>query len=57
MSLEGYLILDQRELRVERHWRDESRRWWQAEAVGREGIMPVPCPEVVLELTQIYEGL
>ncbi len=56
-SLREYLIVDQRELRIERHWRDESGRWWRAEAVGREGIVPVPCPEVVLTLPQIYEGL
>lgn len=57
MSLKGYLIVDQRELRVERHWRDEAGRWWRAEAVGREGVVPVPCPDVVLTLPQIYEGL
>ena len=56
-SLKAYLIVDQRELRVERHWRDESGRWWRAEAVGTEGIVPVPCPETELTLPQIYEGL
>ena len=44
-------------LRVECHWRDEAGRWWQAEAVGPEGVVPVPCPEVELTLAQIYEGL
>ena len=56
-SLKAYLIVDQRELRVERHWRDESGRWWRAEAVGPEGIVPIPCPETELTLPQIYEGL
>ncbi|MGB3634294.1 MAG: Uma2 family endonuclease [Rubrobacteraceae bacterium] len=56
-SLKAYLIVDQRELRVERHWRDESGRWWRAEPVGTEGIVPVPCPETELTLPQIYEGL
>ena len=56
-SLKAYLIVDQRELRVERHWRDESGRWWRAEAVGTEGIVPIPCPEIELTLPQIYEGL
>ncbi len=56
-SLKAYLIVDQQELRVERHWRDESRRWWRAEAVGTEGVVPVPCPETELTLSQIYEGL
>lgn len=56
-SLKAYLIVDQRELRVERHWRDESGRWWRAEAVGADGIAPVPCPEIELTLPRIYEGL
>lgn len=56
-SLKAYLIVDQESLRVERHWRDEAGQWWQAEAVGTEGIVPVPCPEIELTLPQIYEGL
>ena len=56
-SLKVYLIVDQQEMRVERHWHDEAGQWWQAEAVGQEGIVPIPCPETVLTLPQIYEGL
>ena len=56
-SLKAYLVVDQRELRVERRWRDESGRWWWAEAVGTEGVVPIPCPETELTLPQIYEGL
>lgn len=56
-SLKAYLIVAQESLRVERHWHDEAGRWWQAEAVGPEGVVPVPCPEVELTLAQIYEGL
>lgn len=56
-SLRAYLIVDQEALRVERHWRDESGRWWWAEAVGPEGLAPIPCPEAGLTLAQIYEGL
>jgi Uma2 family endonuclease len=56
-SLKAYLIVSQEEMRVERHWRDETGQWWRAEAVGPEGVAPVPCPEVELTLSQIYEGL
>jgi Uma2 family endonuclease len=56
-SLRAYLIVAQESQRVERHWRDEAGRWWQAEAVGPEGVVPVPRPEVELTLEQIYEGL
>lgn len=56
-SLKAYLVVDQEEMRVERHWRDETGQWWRAEAVGPEGVVPVPCPETELTLSQIYEGL
>lgn len=56
-SLKAYLIVDQESLRVERHWRDEAGQWWQAEAVGHESLVPIPCPEIELTLPQIYEGL
>lgn len=56
-SLKAYLILDQEMIRVERYWRDESGRWWHAEAVGEEGIVPIPSPEIELTLPQIYERL
>jgi Uma2 family endonuclease len=56
-SLKAYLIVSQEEMRVERHWRDVTGQWWRAEAVGPEGLAPVPCPEVELTLSQIYERL
>ena len=56
-TLQAYLIVAQDERRVERHWRDESGEWFQGEAVGEEGFVPVPCPETKLTLAEIYEGL
>lgn len=56
-SLKVYLIVNQGEMRVERHWRDEAGQWWRAEAVGPEGVVPIPCPEAELTLPGIYEGL
>ncbi len=56
-SLRAYLIVDQRQMRVERHWHDETGRWWNAEAVGSDGILPVPCPETEIPLPRIYEGI
>ena len=53
-----HLIVTPESLRVERPWRDEAGRWWQAEAVGPEGgIAFVSYPEIELTLAQIYEGL
>jgi Uma2 family endonuclease len=56
-SLRTYLVVDQRQMRVERRWRDETGRWWHAEAVGSEGIVPIPCPETGIPLPRIYEGI
>ena len=56
-SLRAYLVVDQRMMRVERHWRDDTGRWWYAESVGRNGVVPVPCPETEIPLPRIYEGL
>lgn len=36
-SLKAYLIVHQQAMRVERHWRDETGRWWYADAVGEDG--------------------
>jgi Uma2 family endonuclease len=56
-SLRTYLIVDQEEMRVERHWCDEAGQWWQAEVTRPEGVVPLSCPQTELALTQIYEGL
>ena len=56
-SLKGYVIVAQDERRVERHWRDETGQWWQAEVAGSHGLVPIPCPEVELTLDGVYEGL
>ena len=56
-SLRAYLIVDQHQMRVERHWPDETGRWWDAVPVGSDGLVPVPCPEVEIPLPRIYEGV
>jgi Uma2 family endonuclease len=54
-TLQAYLIVDQEEWRVERHWRKDGE-WWEQEISG-EGVVPIPCPECELSLAEIYEGL
>ncbi len=55
-SLRAYLIVEQDEARVERHYRDEQDEWRTA-FVG-EGVIPVPCPpNAKLSLADIYAGL
>lgn len=55
-SLDAYLIVDHRQRRVERHWRDDAGRWQRTEITG-EGSVPLPCPEIALTLAEIYEGV
>lgn len=55
-GLRTYLIVHQDRPRVERAWCDEEGNWWDAD-VADEGRVPLPCPEVVLTLEEIYEGV
>jgi Uma2 family endonuclease len=55
-TLEAYVIVEQDERRVQRHWRDKQGVWWEAEVSGT-GRVPIPCPDVVLTLDEIYVGL
>ncbi|MGB3681411.1 MAG: Uma2 family endonuclease [Rubrobacteraceae bacterium] len=55
-SLRTYLIVEQEETLVERHFRDENDRW-QTDVL-EEGRFPVNCPPgAALTVAEIYEGL
>jgi hypothetical protein len=41
---------------MERHWRNEREAWLQDEVMSG-GVVPFPCPETEVLLTEIYEGL
>ena len=53
-ALQGYLIVDHRRRRVERHVRGPAGEWRREEIVG-EGRLSVPCLDVELTLDEIYE--
>ncbi|MGH7693415.1 MAG: Uma2 family endonuclease [Gemmatimonadaceae bacterium] len=55
-SLKTYLIVEQAWRRVVRHWRDANGTW-QQEDLRSDGAIMLPCPEVILTLDQIYQGL
>ncbi|HEY7567370.1 MAG TPA: Uma2 family endonuclease, partial [Gemmatimonadaceae bacterium] len=55
-SLKTYLIVEQAWRRVVRHWRDPSGTWHEEDLRG-DGSIVLSCPEVMLTLDQIYEGL
>ncbi len=54
-SLAAYLVVEQDERRIERHWRDADGRWHATEL--RDGAVPVPCPELDLLLDDVYRGV
>lgn len=57
-SLRAYLIVETRYRRVERHWPD-VRGGWRSEVVtpSAGGGVEVPCPQAVLTLDEVYEGV
>ncbi len=54
-SVQAYLIVHQRQRRVERHWRDADGAW-QLQVIT-SGSVPIPCIGVELALDAIYTGL
>ena len=55
-SLHTYLIVEQDGKTIERHYRDQGRRWL-SELIDEGGVL-VPCPSRTdLTLADIYEGL
>jgi Uma2 family endonuclease len=53
-SVQAYLIVHQRQRRVERHWRDADGNW-QVETLT-SGSVPIPCIGFNLPLEAIYAG-
>jgi Uma2 family endonuclease len=57
-AVRAYLIVEQKERLVERHWCDASGAWRQSTVtdVSSETTIPVPCPATTLTLDEIYRG-
>lgn len=57
-SLRAYLVVEQELQRVERHWRDDDGAWQYADHTALTGTVrvPLPCPDVVLTLGEIYRN-
>lgn len=55
-TLRAYLIVDHRRRRVEHHFRGPAGEWRRGEIVG-EGRVSVPCLDVELTLSEIYERI
>ena len=54
-SVQAYLIVEQGERLVERHWRDDAGAW-QHETLT-SGAIPIPCPPTALSIDEIYRGV
>ena len=54
-SVQAYLIVHQRQRRVERYWRDADGNW-QVETIT-SGSVPIPCIGFDLPLEAIYVGV
>lgn len=55
-SLKAYIIADQERRWITRYWRDEEGAWSRADVLG-EGVVPIPCPELRLTMSDIYAGI
>jgi Uma2 family endonuclease len=55
-SLQAYILIDQDERHIERHFRNTLGQWENAELSGT-GTVPFPCPDIELTLEDIYEGI
>jgi Uma2 family endonuclease len=55
-SLDAYLIVEQDERKVYRHWRDDERLWW-SDTVSERGSIPIPRLGIELSLDDIYRKL
>ncbi|HEX6631246.1 MAG TPA: Uma2 family endonuclease [Gemmatimonadaceae bacterium] len=58
-ALRAYLLVEQDERRVERHWRDDDGTWRHeaVSAAAGTSAVAIPCPPVELTLDAIYEGV
>lgn len=54
-SLRAYVLVDSLSRRVEAYYR-EGQHWLYLDVAG-EGSVPIPCPEMSLNLDEIYEGV
>lgn len=54
-SVQAYLVVEQGERLVERHWRDGTGTW-QHETLTA-GTIPVPRPSTALSIDEIYRGV
>lgn|SRR5690606_29796582 len=55
-SLETYLIIEQEERRVYRHWRDDERIWW-SETVPEDATISIPGLAIELTYADIYRKI
>jgi hypothetical protein len=55
-SLDTYLIIEQDERKLYRHWRDDERLWW-SETITNQRTIPLPRLGIELTLEDVYANL
>ncbi|HEX5166059.1 MAG TPA: Uma2 family endonuclease [Thermomicrobiales bacterium] len=55
-SLLAYLVIEQDEPSIQRHWRTPEGAWLHG-TIAREGIVPIPCLGTELSFEQIYRRI
>ena len=56
-ALKTFLIVHQDDMRVERHWRDDSGTWQRVDVISPGAHIPLRCLDLELRLTDIYANL
>ena len=54
-SLKAYLLVSQDRPEVEYFYRQEDGNWWVESFEGLDAILKLPCPEMELTVSEIYE--
>ena len=55
-SLLAYLVIEQDEPSVQRHWRTPDGTWLHG-TIAVEGVVPIPCLDTELTLEDIYRRI
>lgn len=56
-TLKAYLLVEQDKPEVEFFYRQENGEWWVESLEGLDAVLTLPCPDMELTLTDIYEDI
>lgn len=56
-SLQSYLVVSQDKPHVTVYCREDDGSWWVSAYEGLDQAIPLPCPPMMLALTDVYDGI